>query len=699
MVLMSDGKSFGSVSGLHLQWAGRQFELRSLQPYGFSICLAGYPGLAARLAEKDLQKGVVAGAGDRIEVSFRFRRMKDDEAFCGFHDLSIEDSRRLQALWDNRGGGDGDDGLQSLSYDELAEGKSVRTANAPKAGQSGRNDGAGNKEANSALTKMLVSIMLAAAMVVIAGWVVFMIRSRTTIDVAGGVLMGNYQPVSAPVEGRLASLRVKVGDRVHPGQVLGVISSSKAAIDLGLLESKVERARLEIDAYRQLQEDIRGMLDISRRKIAARRAVALAERKRLEGELRIARASYRRLGRLIRAGNVNMERVEKLRSTIASLSGELEVQNRVLAGLEVDEQAASQNVIVSDGRILDPLAEARVKMSLARAGLKELEASRQLLLKKAGAAELVAPVDGKVTAIYRHPGDILKVADEALAISRKGSGWAVGHVPVADAADIRPGLPVEVSIPGYGMEIKGVVEGIGHRALYGRGRYSADFRTTPQEVPVRVALEKFGKTIPAGQHLNMTIRLRDPLKGLKNWISGAGQAIAGLFSGGGKSGRKVLARQEQAGKTEGRVSAGTTGKPEHEILPGKGPAHAAPRRTVFRIIRTPSKFYAVSRKANSPANGQRQKMPMVKKQAGRVMRNARAGRKVRAGGSRLSQRRGRKTRNRLTRRRQAARKIARRKHRYRKPRYNERRYNVTRKRRLVARWRFSRAHAVRINTE
>ena len=177
-------------------------------------------------------------------------------------------------------------------------------------------------------------------------------------------------------------------------------------------------------------------------------------------------------------------------------------------------------MIIQDGRIINPMSIIRTKTAMALSALEELQSTRELLIVKARTAELLAPSAGTVYAVYRRPGEILKLAEEAMAISRDGESWATGHVPAASAPNIKPGQPVEIEIPSFGVTTKGIVQGIGHRAVYGRGGYTADFRGGPLDVPVRVAINHTSTPIPSGLRLEMTIRTRDFLKDFKHWLSG-----------------------------------------------------------------------------------------------------------------------------------------------------------------------------------
>ena len=107
-----------------------------------------------------------------------------------------------------------------------------------------------------------------------------------------------------------------------------------------------------------------------------------------------------------------------------------------------------------------------------------------------------------------------------MALSLDEGGWATGHVTNNLATNIKPGQEVEIEIPSLDILTKGIVSGIGHRAVYGRGGYSAEFRSGPDEVPIRVSLAALKHQVPSGLRLNMTVRVHDHLAAMKQWFDG-----------------------------------------------------------------------------------------------------------------------------------------------------------------------------------
>ena len=119
---------------------------------------------------------------------------------------------------------------------------------------------------------------------------------------------------------------------------------------------------------------------------------------------------------------------------------------------------------------------------------------------------MVAPRDGLIYVNYRQKGEFIKVADELVGLSYPGETWAAGQVTSGQASRVIPGQPVSIRIPAIKCNLDGIVMAVGHRAMYSKGHYNADFRgANATDVPVKVYIENLPEDIPSGIRLQMAI--------------------------------------------------------------------------------------------------------------------------------------------------------------------------------------------------
>ncbi|MEM6364207.1 MAG: HlyD family efflux transporter periplasmic adaptor subunit, partial [Planctomycetota bacterium] len=452
--------------------------------------------------------GVLLIDDESVAVVFRVRRVTGDTVKLGFYDLPIktrEQITRLRKQVRERGKYD----LHGLSYDDLASGGKKTKAKTPST----------HPKAASTVKKLLAMTVLAASMLLVIGWVAFLVQSRSTVTVNNSVINGNYMPVNTPQQGQLTEVLVQPGTQVQRGDILARLSNDEAEFDLALVQSKLTRARAEAAAYRVEADSVESMFAFTQQKVIRDLQVANAELQSARAQVQAAQAQLSRLEPLLARGNVPLAEVDEAKALLAAAQAEQLRQKAVIETLTFAQEAAADHVLVSEDGATDPLSELNTKIALADAAIAELEATQRVLSDLAQPVELQSPSDGTVYAVYHGEGETLKVAEQTLAISANDGGWATGHVAAELAPEIRPGQPVEVEIPSLGISTTGTVEGIGHRSVYGNGGYNADFRGGPLEVPIRVAINLNGQPVPSGLRLHMTVRVRDHLKDLKSWVN------------------------------------------------------------------------------------------------------------------------------------------------------------------------------------
>ncbi len=506
----------GSESApLHLKWKGGSYAIQSIDEFTFVVAAPALARADTDAPTTARYTGEVCARTGAVKVQFRVRRIEGSCVVCSFFDLPLKTRDRLNALV-SAALDASSNALHSLSYDELALGRTEaqHVAEAPAI------------EPSSTLKKAVAASALVAAMLLIAGWLTMVVHTKSKIPVANSVMAGNFQPVNTPLEGKLLDVRVAVGDRVHAGTVLATVENSPGAFEFGAVEAKLDRAKRDLAAFKNQKTEIEEMLEIARQSLKTRRIAAISKRARIVAELTAAESQLERLTKLLSNQTVKAWEHEQAVAARERWVAELDSQNAIIDGIELAEKATAEGVIIDETKLTNPMAEIRTKIALAESLVAELSARYEGLAAKAKPAELVAPASGTVYAIYRRPGEVLRLAEEAIAINRDGEGWATGHISAQLAAQIKPGQPVEIEIPSYGKTTTGVVQAIGHRAVHGRGSYTAEFRGGPLDVPIRVALDQTEMAIPSGLRLNMTVRVRDPLKDIRSWFSGWAGPVA-----------------------------------------------------------------------------------------------------------------------------------------------------------------------------
>jgi cobalt-zinc-cadmium efflux system membrane fusion protein len=113
------------------------------------------------------------------------------------------------------------------------------------------------------------------------------------------------------------------------------------------------------------------------------------------------------------------------------------------------------------------LAADRAEASSASAQVRSAGAQAQSAQARAAMAQrdlyngtLRSPIDGVITAIYKRPGESVDTATQVVAIAPGSSTDVTLDITASDAARVRPGDSVSVTIPGSDLHSAGRVAGV-----------------------------------------------------------------------------------------------------------------------------------------------------------------------------------------------------------------------------------------------
>lgn len=273
----------------------------------------------------------------------------------------------------------------------------------------------------------------------------------------------------AAVDGVIAAVHVRRGDRVRAGQTLLSVACGPRANQAAALQAHAERAeaaaRTVIEGNRQQEVE------------AARQAVAATLAARTEAADRLATAQA-----LVAKGFVSRR--------------DLAAREHTLAAAEAEWRAASARAsLTEEGARASERSESRAAARAARG-----EAGAAVALARQCA--LVSPIDGEVLQILRREGEfsgagqgtpLIIVADLAELRVR-------AEVAERDAARIRPGQAADIWIEGTGQRWRGKVTELASvmgrrsaRSLDPTDRFDRDVREIfialePGSVPALVGL-------------------------------------------------------------------------------------------------------------------------------------------------------------------------------------------------------------------
>jgi HlyD family secretion protein len=218
---------------------------------------------------------------------------------------------------------------------------------------------------------------------------------------------------------RIAQVLVQEGDRVHSGQVV-------ARLDTSRLTPQVEQAAAQVTAQRQVVER---MHNGSRPEEIAQ-AQANVESARADAVN--AKAQFDRFERLSKGtsgGAVSLQDLENAKAALDVANAKLVVAQRAL-----------------DLEIAGPRKE---DVAQAEAQLRAQEAQLAFLRQQLKDTELLAPTDAVVRTRLMEPGDMASPTKAVFSLAIVDPKWVRAYVGERDLGHVHPGMKASVAVDSF----------------------------------------------------------------------------------------------------------------------------------------------------------------------------------------------------------------------------------------------------------
>ena len=353
-------------------------------------------------------------------------------------------------------------------------------------------------------------------------------RPTDTLTVSGSI-EAHEVLVGSKVGGRVATVYVREGDRVKPGQVLvelerdelearkaevlAAVGQAQAALDQLLAGSRPEeiaRARGTADAARETYLGVKTW-PRSEEVAQARADVAAAE-----ADLIYSEAQFRRFDELFRDGAVAKADLDNARSRrdadrarVASLRERLRIMEtgsrpediRAAEGKLKEADASRQ--LVEKGPREEEIRQARANFQAARARLQGIETQLDEMVVK-------SPSDAVVEVFDTRPGD-LAAPNKALATLIEPDLWVRVYVPESQIGRLRLGQEATVRVDSFpGRRFHGMVEQINRQAEFTPRNVQTPEERVNQVFGVKVRLDNREGLLRAGMAADVTLTLLTP---------------------------------------------------------------------------------------------------------------------------------------------------------------------------------------------
>jgi HlyD family secretion protein len=268
------------------------------------------------------------------------------------------------------------------------------------------------------MKRTLLIVLVLAVLAAAAGAVWWLWRPKQPGDEL--ILYGNVDLRQAQLafnnSERISAVLVQEGDRVHRGQVL-------ARLDTSRLQPQVDQTAAQVEAQRQVVER---MHHGSRPEEIAQ---ARANLESAKADAANARQLYERYKVLILRQGVSQQDLDNAKAALDVAEARVVVQQKAL-----------------DLALIGPRVE---DIAQAEAQLRANEAQLAFMRQQLADAELVAPVDGTIRTRLLEPGEMATPMRPVFSLAITDPKWVRAYVSGPDLGKVHPGMTASVAVDSF----------------------------------------------------------------------------------------------------------------------------------------------------------------------------------------------------------------------------------------------------------
>lgn len=348
------------------------------------------------------------------------------------------------------------------------------------------------------IKQIVMTVFYLALGALVFGYVgVYVFATLFRLEVSSAVVTSERQSVTAPVNGRVLSVRQGVGHTVAAGQVLLIMED-------GRHEETLRRARSALSATRAELAETEALLSEESRKaegyaLVARNNVRQAgsQLEGLELAKENARLKVERMRSLATKGLALADDVEAAELELKSVISDLERKKIHIQELEELIAGGDSVRLFTGNAFAGRLAEMKARVARLKSQETFQAAMVDELLAKEARLNVVAPFNGQIREHQVPEGNTTRQGEPLMVLERAGSEQVSAYLTQDEVLHIRMGSPVNVFVPSENRWIKGTVAGIDRTDGF-VDEISETFRfRAPDARSAKVTLTPAGEAFPS----------------------------------------------------------------------------------------------------------------------------------------------------------------------------------------------------------
>ena len=334
--------------------------------------------------------------------------------------------------------------------------------------------------------KRLLSILLIVVLVGAAIWGIwYFLTQAGRVHTDNAYVGADTAQVTSLVPGPVAEVRVGGTQMVRKGDILVILDSADAKIDVATAEAALVQAQQRYGQTAAMAGAARAKLgargsDIAQARARAAEAVAQYERARIDLSRREA---------LVGSGAVSGEELSSARASFAAARAGRDLAQAGIAAAEATARSAASDVTASEALLRGTTAGTAPEVAAARARLDKARLDLERTVIR-------APIDGVVANRNVQVGQRIAAGAPIMVLVPVATAYVDANFKESQFSKIRVGQPVELISDFYGSDVvfhgrvTGFAGGTGAAfALIPAQNATGNWIKVVQRLPVRVTLD------------------------------------------------------------------------------------------------------------------------------------------------------------------------------------------------------------------
>lgn len=294
--------------------------------------------------------------------------------------------------------------------------------------------------------RILLLILLAVVLVAVGVWK-HLHRAPSQLEIIG-IVDGNQVAVSSKITARIQSLKVDIGDRVQPGQLIAVLDQSELQASLSAAQAGTAQAEQNVAQGESQLQLLEASLPARIQQARAQVRTAQEQERQAEANLALVEADYQRIVPLAKQGIMSAQDRDRVRAQRAAAQAAVDVTKRQVAAA----RAGLADALAQQ----DQIRMQRQKLRQLQAATRQAEADQRLARAQYNQTEITAPVGGVVTLRVARQGEVVNPGNPMITIYDLNDTWVQADIPETWADLVPLGEKVQVRLPS-GATIPGTV--------------------------------------------------------------------------------------------------------------------------------------------------------------------------------------------------------------------------------------------------